>query len=154
MDRIKIFSILAFSFLVVLFSCKKEADTEKTEPTQAVEETPTESWNTQISLDKGEKWLANKETTTGIENMKILIENSSPATPGDYRELGSALNEEKNLLLKRCTMKGPSHDNLHIYLQPLLMQIAALQETTSAEAGKKTVEKINQHLEEYHNFFM
>lgn len=157
MDRIKIFIVLTIAFFAVFLSCKKEKSEEVSSPEierTSLEEPDTQSWQKEITLDNGKKWIANGETTSGIGNMVFLINDSSPSTLQEYRQLGEALNEEKNLLIKRCTMEGPPHDNLHIYLQPLIAKIADLQKTTSSENGQEKVEEIRKHLEEYQNYFM
>ena len=156
MDRIKIFIVLTASFLAVLLNCVNDKPKEVNSPEKQethIQQPEIQYWQNEISLNQGEKWIANEETTLGIQNMLTLIEDSSPSTPKEYRELGAALNEEKNLLLKRCTMKGPPHDNLHIYLQPLLTWIAALQEADSSEKAREQLSFIKAHLEEYKNYF-
>ena len=156
MDRIKIFIVLTISFSAVLLGCRKSDSEEVSlqDQQKTAADTPQKQlWLEEISLDNGQKWRADEATTSGIESMIELVEKNTPSTPEDYRKLGAALNDEKNLLIKRCTMEGPPHDNLHIYLQPLLEKIAALQQTTSSEKGREKLSEIRVHLEKYYEFF-
>lgn len=153
-----IFLCLILSVLTT--GCKEKNENESTQPGPEVEASPQlvpeeqADWKDEITLNEGTQWKANRETTEEILKMTELVERSSASTPEDYRELGNSLNIEKNLLLERCTMKGPSHENLHIYLQPLIEMIGKLQKVQTAEEGKKLVAKIKDHLETYHSYFI
>lgn len=110
-------------------------------------------WVKEISLDNGEKWDANKETNEGVEKMKSQIETSKTETLEDYQALSADLNETKNFVVKECTMKGPSHDNLHIFLHPLIEKIEALGRVSTLEEGARIKESIKGNLEGYDSYF-
>lgn len=155
----KPFIIIASTVLVLMAGCR-EKETTVNNSSQVAEETirhpqgQQEVWKKDIQLNQGTQWTANRETTEGILEMTRLLSQASPSSPDEYRELGNALNEEKNLVIKRCTMKGPSHDNLHIYLQPLIGKIGELQEVHSAEKGEQLISEIQEHLKAYHSYFI
>lgn len=113
-----------------------------------------DTWEKAIQLNSGSQWQANPATTEGIVAMESIIAKTNPITVKDYQQLGTELNEENMDLIRKCTMEGPSHDNLHIYLKPLIEKIAALQEIPSAEEGKKLISEIEKHLKAYHNYFI
>jgi len=73
---------------------------------------------TTVTLDNGQRWKANPETTSGIANMVALIEKQT-TEPGDPEALKSALEEEFALIFERCTMTGEAHNQLHNYLIPV-----------------------------------
>ena len=124
-----------------------------TEETAVKPQNP-QSWEQEITLHEGAQWKANRETTEGILQMSNMTEEFTASSPQEFRALGDALNEEKNLLIKRCTMTGASHANLHIYLQPLLAKIAELQETSTREEGEQLLQEIKEHLSAYHSYFI
>lgn len=153
-----IFLCLILSVLTT--GCKEKHENESTQR-ETEEEATTKlvteeeaDWKDEITLNEGTQWQANRETTEGILKMTELIEKSTASTTEEYRELGNSLNLEKNLLIERCTMKGPSHENLHIYLQPLIEMVGKLQEVQTPEEGEKLVAKIKDHLETYHSYFI
>lgn len=111
-------------------------------------------WEKEMQLNKGLKWQANRETTRGIGKMSVLIEGTSAHTVEEYQQLGSDLIEEVNTLIKECTMKGPSHDNIHTYLEPLIINVAQLQQVISIEEGKEYTARIKQHLLSYQRYFV
>ena len=110
-------------------------------------------WVQDIQLDNNSKWQANVESTQGVNAMLDLIKKSNLKTIEDYHTLGSKLDEEKNMVIKKCTMKGPSHDNLHVFLLPLVEKIDYLLETTSLEDASKITNSIIENLNSYKNYF-
>ncbi len=111
------------------------------------------SWINEIELDNGTKWEANEETNIGVKKMLTLIKEKDPQTVEDYHDMASELNEHKNYVVKECTMQGPSHDNLHVFLHPLIDKIAALGEVTTTQEGAELNESIRGNLEAYYTYF-
>ncbi len=112
-----------------------------------------DSWVNEIALNRGVKWQANIETTNGVSAMLSLINESKVSTSDDYKKLGDTLNNVKNTVVKECTMKGPSHDNLHVWLHPLIKKIEMLQKTDNTKDGVYLTSKIKKHLEGYYDYF-
>jgi len=110
-------------------------------------------WVNDIILNNGIKWSANTETTDGVREMLTLIKNNKSTTTDDYKKLGIALNKVKNTVVKECTMKGASHDNLHVWLHPLIEKIELLQKVENAEEGEQLASNIKKHLEGYYDYF-
>lgn len=110
-------------------------------------------WIKEISLDNGNKWQANLETTKGVDKMMSLVKSSDPKTMEDYHNLASKLNEEKNFVVKECTMKGPSHDNLHVFLYPLIEKIEALGKVSTTDEGSEITTSIKENLNAYNEYF-
>jgi tellurite resistance-related uncharacterized protein len=154
----KIALVLLITFLS--FGCEKskkestkENEVNQPEKIQSNAKTTENLWLQEIVLDGDAKWNANKETTEGIEKMILLVEKDKSQSVEDYKKLASKLNEQKKYIVKECTMKGASHDNLHVFLLPLITKIKELENTNSAEDGAAKKVAILEHLEEYHNYF-
>jgi|SRR5690554_851512 len=111
------------------------------------------SWVEEIKLDSGKKWDANFETTDGVEKMIVLVKTTETKTIEGYHTLASNLNEVKNYVVKECTMDGPSHDNLHVFLHPLIEKIDALGKVSTEGEGAKIKESIMENLEGYYTYF-
>lgn len=159
-------TILTTVMIVALFiSCKEIKEKSNTstnvETTETIHENVHQdnkmvlnnSWVNEIQLDGGNKWEANIETTEGVKSMLGLIKENNPQTVEDYHQLASKLNDEKNFVVKECTMTGPSHDNLHVFLHPLIEKIDALGKVNSVENGKETIKRIKENLDEYYTYF-
>lgn len=154
-----------FSFaLLALVSCK---DTKKQEPVPTTEAVETahehahedvstvydNSWTQSIELDNGTKWQANAETNEGVQKMQNSITSQKINTLQEYHELANQLNEDKNYVVKNCTMEGPSHDNLHIWLLPLMEKIKALSEAETVEDASKLKHSIEENITKYNTYF-
>lgn len=113
----------------------------------------TYSWLDEIQLDEGKLWMANPETVTGVERMRKNIHTAELNEVKDYHSLAEKLNEDKNYIVKECTMEGPSHDNLHIWLHPLIEKIDHLSHVESKESGQKTVDDIEESLTRFYDYF-
>lgn len=50
-------------------------------------------------------------------------------------------------------MKGASHDNLHVFLMPLIEKVDALREETDMEKNKALFASIFYNLEAYDTYF-
>ncbi|MBK5214376.1 MAG: hypothetical protein JJE55_12025 [Flavobacteriaceae bacterium] len=142
----------------------KDENTDTVETTEGVHEhemdemtaethSMNNAWVNEIKLDNGNKWEANLETTEGVDKMLNLIKASDSKTVEDYHTLASKLNEDKNVVIKKCTMEGPSHDNLHVFLHPLIEKIEALGKVSTTDEGAEVTASIKENLEGYYEYF-
>ena len=164
-NKMKRILILVTLFSIVFTSCNKATKNEQniSSPQIENEDLQEESkdnthnlsndWVNDIKLDNNSKWKANIESTQGVSVMLNLIKKSNLKTVEDYHTLGAKLDEEKNMIIKKCTMTGPSHDNLHIFLLPLVEKIDYLLVTTTAEEASKITASIVENLNAYKNYF-
>ncbi len=159
---------LIFAALLVFVSCKdnktRENDTKTDVFKESVEVTHqdhddkttnvyTNAWISKIELNNGSKWQANAETNEGIQKMKKNIKNQTTSTLDDYYTLADMLNDDKNYVIKNCTMKGASHDNLHVWLLPLIEKIEALSKANTLEEASKLKQSIEENVNAYSNYF-
>ena len=110
-------------------------------------------WVNEIKMNNDTKWDANLETTQGVDKMLSLVETTNAKTVEDYQALASNLNETKNFVVKECTMKGASHDNLHVFLHPLIEKIETLGKVSNTNEGAEVTASIKENLEGYYNYF-
>ncbi|HLU81501.1 MAG TPA: hypothetical protein VK010_05445 [Flavobacteriaceae bacterium] len=154
-------TLLAALIFSLLFGCKEKnshretQEGENTETTHAHTSSIEEGdWKEKIQLDTNDKkWKANPETNEGIAKMLESIEKSNPKTTEEYHKLGEELNSTKNYILEKCTMIGASHENLHIFLHPVIEKIAALEGVSTPEEGKRITHDIERHLQAYYDYF-
>ncbi|NER18963.1 hypothetical protein [Spongiivirga citrea] len=136
-----VFSFFLLSFLIS--SCdKKEKDKTTTDEV---------SYENSLTLNNGEKWLANKETTVGMENMAKLVAGVIPGET-DAKALAESLEMEFKLIVSKCTMTGEPHDQLHYYILPLKDKIDALKSSDESEK-KAMLEDITSHIKMYKTYF-
>lgn len=159
--------IIAMS-LLALASCKdnkkEEALTKTSDVEQSVEATNENhndktssiyenAWVEEIEMNSGKKWAANTETNQGVQKMQKSLNTFTTNTLDEYHKLAQQLNSDKNYVIKNCTMKGASHDNLHVWLLPLMAKIEALSETKTVADAAKIKESISENVSAYNNYF-
>lgn len=100
-----------------------------------------------VTLENGQRWKANPETTSGIANMVALIDKQT-ATPGDTKVAKTALEEEFALIFERCTMTGEAHNQLHNYLIPIHQSFSGFDASDAAQLAE-----MKTYLGTYSNYF-
>ncbi|WP_442787177.1 hypothetical protein [Flavobacterium suncheonense] len=141
--------ILLGLLFLSLAACRKNANApEKTEETATTETAAKPVHEAkEVTLDNGQLWIANPETTEGIKNMQKIISERQQETTGS--DLKAALENEFQMIFEKCTMKGEAHNQLHNYLLPLKMKLNQLDGTNDEEV----ISEIDTYLKEYSNYF-
>jgi len=133
-----------------MFACSS-AETENVERSQ--KEIVTDSHDLGIELNAGEKWKVNEQMMPFISSSEQgLIAFQKEAT-GDYKVLATELEENNKKLIASCTMKGESHDALHLWLLPHLEFVSELQKSRTAEDAGVIIEKLNRSFQTFGNYF-
>ena len=138
--------ILIASVLVPFASCSGDDEHTKT-PSDASHR---KGSGHSLRLDNGKKWKANKATHVGMGNMQKLVAEFQASDTKDYRKLGESLQAETNTIIRKCTMTGEPHDQLHLVLNPMLGLVNKL---VTGEGGSSEVEALEKHLRDYHSHF-
>lgn len=149
--------LIAITLLTGCNSTEKQKETENADIQAQVQEQEDDplstQWKKDIQLNDGAKWAANLETTQGVKEMQNIIKDHATSTIEEYHHMANQLNEVKNTVIKECTMKGASHDNLHIWLYPLIEKINALAETNNLDEATSIKLSIEDNLNAYTTFF-
>lgn len=80
-----------------------------------------------IQLNKGEKWKVDDHMMVHLRNMEgavVALENPSLS---ECKTLSTQLQNHLNLLTSNCTMQGEAHDELHKWLLPFLELVNSFQ---------------------------
>lgn len=147
------FLILALLATILVVSCNNEKN-KKQEITAPVQ-TEKEAHESEgvLKLNNGDLWMANAETTEGIQEMKQLLTNFNESENMEaYPKLKTKLEAAFGTIISKCTMTGEAHDQLHNYLMPLkpLFKDLAAEDLATRKAA---LEKLTKHLSEYSAFF-
>jgi hypothetical protein len=102
-----------------------------------------------LKLNHGEKWLVNEATQVGMQKLSDLIKAFNTTEVIDYKVLGDSLETQTNYIIHNCNMKGEPHNQLHIVLHPILVEVAAFKEAKTTT----TTNDMEQLLNEYFKHF-
>ena len=150
--------VLSLLIVILLFSCKndpgeKDPSHQETTGVSTSADTKTHEVVIPVTLDRGQKWIADAETTRRIEIMKgLLVEFPSNPTEADYRTLQKKLLTGFQSILQKCTMTGEARTQLQNYLMPLKKMIDTM-ETGNVETCKITFSDLHVYLLKYSHYF-
>lgn len=108
-----------------------------------------------LRLNNGVKWKADSSTNNNVKALQVIVEQftSTEKTPGTYKQLGATLQSGLDKMISECRMKGPDHDALHKWLEPLIGQVKKLNETEKPEESAQHFSAITQQIQLYFQFF-
>jgi hypothetical protein len=56
-------------------------------------------------------------------------------------------------MIQECKMKGPDHDALHHWLEPLLKETNELKNAADTTAGKMIFQSLDKQIDAFHTYF-
>lgn len=63
------------------------------------------------------------------------------------------MQKELNSLISDCKMKGPNHEVLHLWLEPVLKDVSNLKKINATDEGKQVTEKLTDDVEKFNQYF-
>ena len=106
-----------------------------------------------LQLNSGEKWVVNEEMKPFILKAARILNQYLESESQDYQTLAAQLKEKNSGLIKSCTMKGESHDELHKWLYPHIELIESLSKAESTEQANKIVTDLQASFSTYNQYF-
>ena len=112
-----------------------------------------------LKLNEGGKWKADKNTLDRVEmmlNETDAIYSSPGSDKNKYHDYLLSMKNHYNITIDRCTMTGPAHEQLHVFLVQLDGKLNNLDTGIKQSDGgqmKSSIEEIYFHLKSFHNFF-
>ncbi len=104
----------------------------------------------QLTLNGGEKWQVDEHTRASAARLAALVGDAQTlGSAEDARALGESLDAELDLLVQKCTMTGPAHDQLHVFLTAFIPQVTTLKGAAEIEDAQPIREEIGSLLEAY-----
>ena len=107
-----------------------------------------------LTLNKGEKWPADKNTKLHIANlMKILIDfeaKSDIIKLKNYGSLQKQLTSEIEATFESCTMDGQAHEQLHSLLAQL---IASIKKLSVQKEAAHAFQNLKNEIQLFDNYF-
>ncbi|MEO6134219.1 MAG: hypothetical protein ABIP35_03635 [Ginsengibacter sp.] len=153
------FILLSASFL---FGCNQGNETQVKDEhadhdhaAEAATETKAQDENL-LTLNNGAKWKSDLNTDKNVKALKTVADDfKNKANPGveDYHNVANSLSEGLNTMIKECKMKGPDHDALHHWLEPVLKENNELRAVADTTAGSALFTSLNARLNAYPDYF-
>lgn len=149
-------NILKNSALFVIFvffiGCNNSKNNKSTENHSDIEKLQNEDISI-MNLNDGNKWLVNEEMKPYVEDAKTLLIDFKKNKSENYKELATALKNKNLQLIKSCTMKGQSHDELHKWLFPHIEKINELATANNTTEALKIIHQLENSFNIYDQYF-
>jgi hypothetical protein len=143
-------TIVITGIVLLLISCNTSEVENVDQKEQSI---ATDSYKLVIELNEGEKWKVNEQMMPYLKSSEQLLIEFKKKESGDYKILASDLKETNNKLISSCTMKGKSHDALHLWLHPHLELVNELQDSKTEDEASLVMEKLNRSFLAFGNYF-
>ena len=152
----KIFWIITVSSLLAI-SCRNDQQSATRKETKSEEvKHEHDSDAGKLGLNNGARWKADSSTNNNVKELLAIVEkfNSSTArSVNTYNSTGIELQAGVDKMIRECKMKGPEHDALHKWLEPMIGEIAKLQKSTNEQEAAVVIRQIEEQLKLYPQYF-
>lgn len=153
MKNILIASMLGFLFI----ACKTKQTAESSPEQPAMENQQAHDHpEHNLSLNQGAKWKSDLATLENVKNLQSIVEQAVK-TPGPtletYQKAADGLQAGLDKMIRECRMKGPDHDALHLWLEPLLKQVSGLKQSATLTDAKQSFEAIQVQVSLFPQYF-
>ncbi len=139
-------TIIRFAMLLIAISLLGACG-----PDQSAEETAAIAT---LTLKEGAKWQMDNHTRASFGRMQDWFAAAGkPASLEDYQALGRILTEELQILIGGCTMVGPDHDQLHVFLTEFMPRVNNLRQAEELAAAERIRGELGQLFNEYQAHF-
>jgi Cu/Ag efflux pump CusA len=111
---------------------------------------------TGLELNNGAKWIADSSTNNNVKNLQVILEKfeaGADQSMAAYKLVADDLQMGLNKMVSECKMKGPDHDALHKWLEPLIAQVKELKKVFSEADASKLLTAIHTQVSYYYQYF-
>ena len=109
-----------------------------------------------LTLNNGQKWKTDAHTSENVTTLlAVAREFAGGAHTGltDYEVLGNELQQGLDKMIRECRMEGVDHDALHLWLEPLLVNMSELKRADNVASAAEISHTIQERLELYTQYF-
>lgn len=151
-------NIFIASLLGLLFIACKTKQTAEPSPEQPAMENQQAHDHPEhnLSLNQGAKWKSDLATLENVKNLQSIVEQAVK-TPGPtletYQKAADGLQAGLDKMIRECRMKGPDHDALHLWLEPLVQQVSSFKEKKSTVEASANLDLIQKQILLFSDYF-
>ena len=109
-----------------------------------------------LVLNNGAKWKVDISTNNNVRNLQAILEKFSGGSDKSltaYKKAGDDLQQGLNKMIRECKMKGPDHEALHKWLEPLINLVAKFKQVPDAAAAAQSLDAIREQVDIFPQYF-
>ena len=106
-----------------------------------------------LVLNHGVKWKVDKITYNNVTNLQQIVKLSKGKSLKEYRMAGVTLQNGITKMIRECRMKGPDHQALHKWLEPLMELVSKLNQASDTKAVARLYAATTAQLNLFNQYF-
>jgi len=106
-----------------------------------------------LVLNNGAKWKVDKITNNNVSDLQQMVTPGNGKSLKEYHMAGAALQNGITKMIRECRMKGPDHQALHKWLEPLMELVSKLSRVTDATAAARLYKQTTAQLDLFNRYF-
>ena len=140
-----------------IWSCNNHKPTEnKNFNSPSETEEPHSEATEKLELNNGAKWTVDNITNNNINNLKLILEkfdNGTDKSLSAYKKTQDDLQKGLDKMIAECKMKGPDHEALHKWLEPLIDQVTKIKQVSTVPDADEALNGIRAQVTLYSQYF-
>lgn len=112
-----------------------------------------ESAGAVLKLNDGKRWQADQATNDAMAGIRKALADQPATTTEELNALGKELKIRVDAMVQGCTMTGPEHEQLHVFLNDFIPAVQHLAAETDHAKAKEAHQHVSHLAEEYDKHF-
>ena len=105
-----------------------------------------------VPLNNNAKWRTDDATRKNVVAMVRAVNDSNNIGTSRKQQLVQQLQGTIDTLVQQCTMKGPGHDALHLWLEQVMHDLKSVKEETD-DGYQKSYAALKRDVENFYAYF-
>lgn len=118
--------------LLALWACDPTPPAPVPPPEPVVEPAPA---SVGLRLNGDAKWALDDSTRARMTAIRGTLTQAQAADPLDVPAVADAVSDDLNALIAGCSMDGPAHDELHVFLMAFMPAVRAFSTSEGEDAA-------------------
>lgn len=147
--------ILPF-FAIVLLACNSQHGKNWNANNSASDKHQDATESEKLVLNNGAKWKVDDITSGNVKNLQAIVkefESGNDTSLQAYKNVGDDLQKGLTKMISECKMKGPDHEALHKWLEPLIADVAKLKQASVENIAAQSFAVIKVQADLYNQYF-
>jgi phage tail tube protein FII len=109
-----------------------------------------------LQLNNGAKWKADLTTNGNVHELLDIFEvfhRGSDKSMASYNKTAIDLEHGIDKMIRECRMKGPDHEALHLWLEPLLNKLNEFKNAPTVEEADRLFVVLQSQVNMYSQYF-
>ena len=106
-----------------------------------------------LELNNGVKWKSDSITLANVALLKVIVSGTKKESLENYIQTAEQLQGGLKKMINECKMKGPDHEALHQWLEPLLEETKEMKNATEVKNAQEKLKEIEERINLFTQYF-